>query len=91
MNPLTVTWSPLEYTDIGFKNINNFNNKGFDVILGMANGKVFKKLCRESAIELGDPFQPFIYGQVLFPVTIAVKYGIKLILEEKMQKPSMGD
>ena len=39
MNPLTVTWSPLEYTDIGFKNLNSFNNKGFDIILGMANGK----------------------------------------------------
>ena len=45
MDPLTVTWCALEYTDIGFKNINNFNNKGFDVILGIANGKV-RKLCR---------------------------------------------
>jgi N-acetyl sugar amidotransferase len=90
MNPLTVTWSPLEYTDIGFKNLNSFNNKGFDIILGMANGEVRKKLCKESAIELGDPFQPFIYGQVLFPITIAVKYGIKLIFRGENAEAEYG-
>ena len=30
-------------------------------------------------IEMGDPFQPFIYGQYLFPMSIALKYGIKLV------------
>ena len=27
MNPLTVTWSPLRYTEIGWKNINSFNDQ----------------------------------------------------------------
>ena len=39
MNPLTVTWSPLKYTDIGWKNLNNFNDR-FNVILGMPQGDV---------------------------------------------------
>ena len=42
MNPLTVTWSPLRYTEIGWKNLNNFNDSGFDVILGMPKGDVKK-------------------------------------------------
>ena len=39
---------------------------------------------------MGDPFQAFIYGQVLFPVTIALKFGIKLILEGKMLRLNMA-
>ena len=42
MNPLTVTWSPLKYTDIGWQNLNNFNDSGFDVILGMPQGDLKK-------------------------------------------------
>ena len=56
MNPLTVTWSPLRYTEIGWKNLNNFNDSGFDVILGMPKGDV-KKLAKIAMKEMGDPFQ----------------------------------
>ena len=76
MNPLTVTWSPLKYTDIGWENLQSFNHSGFDIILGMANGEVSRKLCKDAMIEMGDPFQPFIYGQVLFPMKIALKFNI---------------
>ena len=31
MHPLTVTWSPLKYTDIGWQNLNNFNDSGFEL------------------------------------------------------------
>ncbi len=79
MHPLTVTWSPLKYTDIGWENLQNFNAHGFDIIMGMAKGNVSKRLARDAMIEMGDPFQPFIYGQYLFPMSIALKYGIKLV------------
>ena len=68
MHPLTVTWSPLKYTDIGWENLQNFNDNGFDIIMGIAKGDVRKRLCRDAMIEMGDPFQPFIYGQYLFPM-----------------------
>jgi hypothetical protein len=29
---------------------------------------------------LGDPFQPFIYGQANFPLNIAARYGIPLVM-----------
>tara|TARA_B100001057_G_scaffold498818_1_gene607222 strand:+ start:1529 stop:2677 length:1149 start_codon:yes stop_codon:yes gene_type:complete len=90
MNPLTVTWSPLKYTDIGWQNLNNFNDSGFDVILGMPQGDVKKKLTKVAMIEMGDPFQGFIYGQVLFPVTIALKFGIQLIFRGENAEAEYG-
>ena len=79
MNPLTVTWSPLKPTEIGKINLENFVNSGFDNILGKPNGKINRQLTHLATKFLGDPFQPFIYGQTNFPMQIAVKYGIKLI------------
>ena len=79
MNPLCVTWSPLQYTLIGKKNLESFIKSGFHHILGTPDYKVTRKLTELSLKEIGDPFQPFIYGQVNFPLIIAVKYGISFV------------
>jgi N-acetyl sugar amidotransferase len=79
MNPLAVTWSPLQYTEIGRKNLQAFINSGFNHILGTPNPVITKKLTELSLKVVGDPFQPFIYGQYNFPLTMAVKYNVKLI------------
>ena len=80
MNPLTVTWSPLRYTDIGFQNLQSFIDSGFYNILGSANRKITKRLTKASFELIGDPFQPFIFGQTNFPLQIAVKHKISLIM-----------
>ena len=80
MNPLTVTWAPLKPTEIGKSNLENFINSGFDNIYGKPNGLVSKELTKLSFIHLGDPFQPFIYGQTNFPLRISVQYKIPLIM-----------
>jgi len=80
MNPLTVTWAPLKATDIGRKNLDAFIASGFDNILGTPNGKTTRKLARQSFLYLGDPFQPFIYGQTNFPLHMAVKSNIQLVM-----------
>ena len=80
MNPLTVTWAPLKATDIGRKNLDDFIASGFDNILGTPNGITTRKLTKLSFHHLGDPFQPFIYGQANFPLHMAVKYNIQLIM-----------
>lgn len=80
MHPLTVTWSPHIYTDIGRQNFQNFIDSGFDNILGTPDGKVHRKMTRLAFEELGDPFQPFIYGQKVFPLRIASKLNIPLIM-----------
>lgn len=80
MNPLLVTWSPLVPTEIGRKNLDALVESGFNLIVGKPNGTINRKLTKLSFEILGDPFQPFIYGQTNFPLTIAVKYGISLIM-----------
>lgn len=79
MNPLCVTWSPLIPTDIGKTNLENFINSGFSHIMGTPNPIVAKKLTKLSFLHLGDPFQPFIYGQTNYPLKIAFQNNIKLI------------
>ena len=80
MNPLTVTWAPLKATTIGRRNLDAFIASGFDNVLGTPNGKVTRQLTNLAFTHLGDPFQPFIYGQTNFPLHMAVKYGVSLIM-----------
>ena len=85
MNPLTVTWSPHLYTDIGWKNFQNWLHVGgFDNFLFTPNGKVHRRLTREATIRLLHPFQPFIIGQKTFVVKMAHKMNIPLIFYGEM-------
>ena len=81
MNPLTVTWSPHLYTEIGWKNFQSLIHTGdLANVLGTPSGKTHRKLTKLSFEILGDPFQPFIYGQANFPLQTAVNYNIPLIM-----------
>tara|TARA_B100001063_G_C16756690_1_gene553532 strand:- start:394 stop:1557 length:1164 start_codon:yes stop_codon:yes gene_type:complete len=81
MNPLTVTWAPHIYTDIGRKNLDNFINiGGFDHILGSVNGSMHRKMSQLAFLHMGDNFQPFVYGQTNFPLKMAVQHNISLIM-----------
>lgn len=81
MHPLTVTWTPHIYTEVGWENLQSFIHVGgFDNILGTPNGKIHRVLTKLAFEHLGDPFQPFIYGQRSFPMRIAVKFNIPLIM-----------
>ncbi len=81
MTPLTVTWSPHLYTDIGRQNLENFINiGGFDHVLGSVNGNINRKLSRLSFLHMGDNFQPFIYGQTNFPLRVAIQNNVSLIM-----------
>ena len=90
MNPLTVTWAPHVYTDIGYSNFQNMIHSGFTNILGTAGGQIHRRLTSISFQELGDPFQPFIYGQKSFPLQIAVAYGIPLIMDGENAEEEYG-
>ena len=79
MNPLTVTWPPILYTDYGYKNWKNWIDSGFDNISWNRNGKVMKTLTKLSIENLFHPFQTFILGQKNLAPKIAAKYGIDLI------------
>ena len=81
MNPLTVTWAPHLYTNIGWENfINWIHVGGFDNILFTPNGDLHRYLTREAFINLLHPFQPFIVGQRMIGAVFAKKYGIDLVM-----------
>lgn len=80
MNPLTVTWPPILYTDYGYQNWKNWIEVGgFDNILFKQNGRAMKILTRLSIENLFHPFQTFILGQKNLAPKIAAKFGVPLI------------
>ena len=80
MNPLCVTWSPFEYTDIGWQNLNSFVSSGMDNILGQPNGILHRKLSKLAFELVGDAWQPFTYGQKAWAWHIATRFGIKFMI-----------
>ena len=80
MNPLTVTWAPHEYTDIGLKNMRNWLSNGFSNILRTPNANIHALLTRSAFLNLVNPFQPFIIGQKNLAPKIAIEHNIKFIM-----------
>jgi N-acetyl sugar amidotransferase len=79
MNPLTITWPPLLYTEYGYKNWKNWINSGFDNLTYTPNGQVMKLLTKLSIENLMHPFQTFMLGQKNLAPKLALKFGIPLI------------
>ena len=81
MNPLTVTWAPHLYTQVGWENFQNWIHVGgLDNILFTPNGKLHRFLTQQAFLNLLHPFQPFIVGQRLIGPLIAEKFGIDLVM-----------
>ncbi len=80
MHPLTVTWPPIIYTEIGWKNFRNWIEVGgFDNVTFKPNGRVHRFLTRSAIETLLHPFQPFILGQKNLAPKIAMRYRIRLV------------
>lgn len=80
MHPLTVTWPPILYTDIGLKNFRAWLEVGgFDNVTFKPNGRVHQLLTRLSIENLLHPFQTFILGQKNLAPKLAIKYNVPLI------------
>lgn len=80
MNPLCVTWAPFLYTEIGRKNFDAFVQSGFDVVTAHPSGVAHRKLARLALEYYGDPFIPFIFGQLCWPMTVAQRFNIPLVM-----------
>ena len=81
MNPLTVTWAPHLYTDVGWKNLINWSHVGgLDNLLFTPNGKLHRYLTKIAFQNLLHPFQPFIIGQRMIGPKIASKFKIPLVI-----------
>ncbi len=80
MHPLTITWPPLLYTDVGWANFRGWiENGGFDNITFKPNGRVHRLLTRLAIENLLHPFQTFILGQKNLAPKLAIQYDIPLI------------
>lgn len=79
MHPLVVTWAPFIYTDIGWKNFNNFIDSGFIAFSCFPNGILHRKLARVAFELKGDAWEPFAFGQKAYPFHMALKFKIPLI------------
>lgn len=80
MNPLTITWAPHIYTDVGWENQRSWVHVGgFDNILVTPNGRVHSLLTKFAFENLLHPFQPFIIGQRGLAAKMALLYKIPLI------------
>lgn len=79
MHPLCVNWAPFLYTDIGWKNFQNFVASGFETVSFYQSGLLHRKLARISFDLMGDAWVPFGYGQKAFAMHMALKFKIPLV------------
>lgn len=81
MNPLTVTWAPHKYTEIGWRNFESWIHVGgHDNLLFTPNGRLHRHLTRLAFVNLLHPFQPFIVGQRIIGPAMARRFGIPLVM-----------
>lgn len=80
MSPLTVTWAPHQYTEIGWRNFQRWIESGFDNVLLTPNGAVHRLLTRLAFENLCHPFQPFVLGQRMTGPRMAAQFGIPLVM-----------
>ena len=80
MNPLTITWSPHQYTNIGWQNFQQWINAGFSNILLSPNGKLHRLLTKKAFLNLCHPFQPFIIGQKICGPKYAALHKVPFVM-----------
>jgi N-acetyl sugar amidotransferase len=80
MNPLCVTASTCDLTEIGRRNIENLKHLGVDHIEMSPNPLVRAKLNRIGLVQVGDISWPEHVGIFTIPVRAAVQFNIPLII-----------
>ena len=80
MNPLCVTHTPCDLTEVGLKNLNFLRDQGFDLIQVSGNRKYYKELVKIGFFKLGDCCWPEHIGIFTAPVRVAVNYKIPLLI-----------
>jgi N-acetyl sugar amidotransferase len=80
MNPLCVTATTCDLSNIGRKNIENIKSLGVDYIEFSPNKKVRRKLNRIGLKEVGDISWPEHVSIFTIPIKVAVEYNVPLII-----------
>ena len=80
LNPLCVTSTTCDLSDIGRKNIENIKSLGVDYVEISPNPRVRARLNRIGLTEVGDISWPEHVGIFTIPVRAAVQFGVPLII-----------
>lgn len=80
LNPLCVTSTTCDLSDIGRKNIENLKHLGVDYVEMSPNPKIRAKLNRIGLTQVGDISWPEHVGIFTIPVRAAVQYNVQLIV-----------
>jgi N-acetyl sugar amidotransferase len=81
MNPLLVTYNKHYNTDVGVRNLAELRIKfDCDMMTLTVNPETVKKITRATFRKFGSIYWHCIAGQTVFPVQIAVKFKIPLII-----------
>jgi len=80
MNPLCVTATTCDLSDVGRKNIENLERLGVDHVTFTPNPRVRARLNRIGLTEVGDISWPEHVGIFTIPVQAAVSYRVPLII-----------
>ncbi len=80
LNPLAVTWRPPARTAVGERNLANLIRLGVDHIDYRINPDVEKVFTYQALVRYGDPGIPMHMAIFNIPVTVAVRFGIPLIV-----------
>ncbi|ACU06124.1 N-acetyl sugar amidotransferase [Pedobacter heparinus] len=81
MNPLLVTYNKQYNTDVGVRNLANLRiTFNCDIMTLTVNPESVKKVTRASMRKMGSIYWHCIAGQTVYPVQVAVKFKIPLII-----------
>lgn len=80
LNPLCVTATTCDLSEIGRRNIQNIKNLGVDYVEFSPNPVIRRKLNRIGMTQVGDISWPEHVGIFTIPVRAAVQFGVPLIV-----------
>lgn len=80
MNPLCVTATTCDLSEIGRRNIQNIKNLGVDYVEFSPNPVIRRRLNRIGLMQVGDISWPEHVGIFTLPVRVAVEYGVRLLV-----------
>lgn len=81
LNPLLVTYNKHYNTDLGIRNLSNLRIKfNCDIMTLTVNPETVKKITRATMRRMGSIYWHCIAGQTVYPVQVAVKFKIPLII-----------
>ena len=81
LNPLLVSYNKYFNTPLGIRNLSNLRIKfNCDILIQNINPLTVKKITRETFRRFGNIYWPCLAGQSVFPVHIAIKYKVPLII-----------